>query len=329
MSVMRDANLAATDLNLLKALDALLTKRHVTAAAKEVGLSQPAMSRALQRLRALFDDPLLLRGPGGLFLSAKAENLAPKVRTLLCEIAALIVNEAFDPALMEKTVRIVASDYHMVTFIPRFLRAVKRAAPGVTVRVEPYSPDAPIRVARGEIDLIFATGDAPMPPGAHSERVLEDQLVTAVRRDHPIFERPISLNAYAALEHVVISIMRDGWTDTDALLAAHGLKRSIALSTPSFVGALAVVGASDLAVTVSGRLVSIFADQFGLAAFAPPLPKTAFVVTQVWSAHRSSDPFHTWIRGLMRDAADAKVNIASYSAIHPIGMEPPTETPGS
>lgn len=306
MQAMRETNLAAADLNLLKALDALLTRQHVTAAAKDVGLSQPAMSRALQRLRALFDDPLLLRGPGGLILSARAENLAPRVRKLLSEVAALIVSERFDPALIRKTVRIVASDYHMITIIPRFLRALKRAAPGVTVRVEPYSPDAPSRVARGEIDLIFATDDAPMPPGAHSERILEDQLVTAVRRDHPIFERPIDLAVYAALDHVVISIMRDGWTDTDALLAAQGLKRSIALTTPSFVGALAVVGASDLAVTVSGRLVSIFADQFGLAVFAPPLPKTGFVVTQVWSAHRDGDPFHTWIRGLMRDAADPK-----------------------
>ena len=305
IQIMREVNLGAVDLNLLKALNALLTKRHVTAAAGEVGLSQPAMSRALQRLRALFDDPLLLRAPGGLILSARAEALAPKVRSLLTEIAALIDAQRFDPSLVEKTVRIVASDYHMVTIVPRVLRAVKRVAPGVSVRVEPYSSDAPTKVARGEIDLIFATEDAPLSPGAQSEPLFEDRLVTAVRRDHPILGGPLTLETYAALEHVAISIMQDGRSDTDAFLAAQGLKRVIALTTPNFIGALAVVGATDLAVTASEILVSTFADQFGLIALAPPLPRIVFVVTQVWSAHRSSDPFHTWLRGQVRDAVAA------------------------
>ncbi len=306
MSIMREVDLGATDLNLLKALNALLTKRQVTAAAGEVGLSQPAMSRALQRLRALFDDPLLLRAPGGLILSARAEALAPRVRSLLTEITALIDGQRFDPSLVEKTVRIVASDYHMVTIIPQVLRAVNRAAPGVSVRIEPYSSDAPTKVARGEIDLIFATDDTPLSPGAQSEPLFEDYLVTAVRQGHPVLGRPLTLEAYAALEHVVISILQDGRTDTDAFLAAQGLKRAIALTTPNFVGALAVVGATDLAVTASQILVRTFAEQFGLAALAPPLPKTAFVVTQVWSAHRSSDPFHIWLREQIRDGVATK-----------------------
>ncbi len=299
---MRQTHLHSIDLNLLKALSALLARRQITAAAADVGLSQPAMSRALQRLRVLFGDPLLVRASGGLALTAKAQALAPRVRILMTDIIGMMSDPSFEPETTRRTVRLIGSDYHMLTILPAVMKTLRNKAPGLTVFVEPYSTEAPSRVARGEIDIIFATADTPLSQGASAEPLFEDHIVTAVRAFHPVLSTAITVDDFAALAHISVSLLGDGRSEIDSFLAARGLTRTVALTTSSFIGALAVVGATDLALTASSRLVRTFGTTFGLTMFDPPIPKRSFVVTQVWSALFADDPIHAWLRSQIRDA---------------------------
>ena len=173
---MREVNLAAIDLNLLPPLAALLLRRNVTRAAVDAGLSQPAMSRALGRLRDLLDDPLLVRQGAGFILTPVADALVPQLATALGEVQGLFSRPVFDPRGETRTIRMVASDIHTVLLVPPLMARLAVAAPGVALRIEAYSPELPDRVARGEVDLTFAVTGAPLPPGAVSLPIGRDRL---------------------------------------------------------------------------------------------------------------------------------------------------------
>ena len=181
---MREVNLAAIDLNLLPPLEALLRRRNVTRAAADAGLSQPAMSRALGRLRDLLGDPLLVRQGGGFVLTPFAEALVPQLSTALGGLQGLFSRPVFDPRGETRTIRMVASDIHTVLLIPPMMARLALEAPGVSLRIEAYSPDLPTRMLRGEVDLTFAVTGAPLPPGAVSAPIGRDRLVLAMRRGH-------------------------------------------------------------------------------------------------------------------------------------------------
>eukprot|EP01037_Dinobryon_pediforme_P030705 gene30705-34890_t len=238
---MQEINIAGLDLNLLPPLGALLRRRNVTRAAVDVGLSQPAMSRALSRLRDLIGDPLLVRGGGGLQLTPRAAALLPKVEAALNDVRALFHEPAFDPAAERRVIRMAASDAQTVLLAPAIMARLAREAPGLSLRMESYGPDLVSRLERGDIDLAFALSTTPLPPGALSEPVSDDRLALVMRRGHPAADRDWVLADYAAYDHVVVALTGDGQSDTDALLAAGGVPRRIALVTPHFTAAVAAV----------------------------------------------------------------------------------------
>lgn len=300
---MRDVNLAAVDLNLLPPLEALLRRRNVTRAAADAGLSQPAMSRALARLRDLLGDPLLVRQGGGFILTPFAETIAPQLATALAEVQGLFSRPAFDPRAEARTVRMVASDIHTVLLIPLLTARLAIAAPGVALRVEAYSAALPDRVARGEVDLTFAVTGAPLPPGAVSTPIGRDSLVLAMRKGHPASTAPLSLADYARVSHVGVSLFGDNQSMIDSILAAEGLERRIALTTPSFVAALAAVAAGDGVTAVSRTLATRFVDLFDLHLADPPFSGAGYEMTLVWANHRSSDALLGWLRDQIAEVA--------------------------
>ena len=205
---MREVNLSGLDLNLLPALEALLRLRNVTQAAAEVGLSQPAMSRALGRLRELFGDPLLVRSGGGLATTVAAESLGPKVASALSEVRNLFRTAEFDPAMLARTFRVAASDAQTVLFGPPLIARLLREAPGVDLRFEPIGRDIIARVERGAVDLVFATAATPLPPGVQSDIVASDRLALVMRRGHPAAGRDWTLSDYAAWPHATVAFLR-------------------------------------------------------------------------------------------------------------------------
>jgi DNA-binding transcriptional LysR family regulator len=301
---MRDVHLASVDLNLLPALEALLRRRNVTQAAADVGLSQPAMSRALGRLRELLEDVLLVRAPGGGYLlSPRGEALAGQLTGALDRVKAVFQTQSFDPAQVERTVRIAGADTHVILLAPALMARLAQEAPGIDVRIEAYGPDLIQRMETGQLDLAFAVATTPLPPGAKSEIYASDRLALVMRQDHPMARKTWTVEDYGRWSQVGISILGDAGSDMDAQLARVGVHRRMALVTPNFMGAVAAVAQTDMVTTISRVFAERFADQFGLVLKEPPLPEVRLDLTVVWSHVRAADPVLAWLRGVIQDVA--------------------------
>ena len=301
---MHEVNLSGLDLNLLPALEALLRRRNVTHAAADVGLSQPAMSRALSRLRALLDDPLLVRGHNGLVLTPKAQNLVPRLATAVGELKELFRDQSFDPATEHRTIRIAGSDTQTVLLAPPLMARLSRLAPGVDLRFEPYGPDLIRRMENNALDFAFALATTELPIGAVSMPLANDRLALVMRRGHPLAARSWSIADYGKVDHVGIALLDDGRSELDGLLAAAGVRRRIALVTPHFTAALAAVAATDMVTTISEAFARRFAGAFDLVVRPPPFANADLRMTLVWSHVRANDPILVWFRERLREIAE-------------------------
>jgi DNA-binding transcriptional LysR family regulator len=300
---MREVHLAGLDLNLLPALEALLKRRNVTEAARDVGLSQPAMSRALSRLREVLGDPLLVRAGSGYALSPRGQQLSAQLITALDYVKAVFRDPGFDPAKTERVIRIAGIDTHTLLLAPPLMARLAEEAPGIDIRFVGYNPNIIAQMETGEIDLAFATSTTPLPPGALTETHARDRLALVLRKGHPMAKRAWTPEDYARVNHVGISIFGDSGSDLDAQLARLGVKRRIALVTPHFIAALAAVSQTDMATTLSRVFARRFADQYGLVLKEPPLPNLDLELTLVWSAVRAADPVLAWVRTVIKEIA--------------------------
>jgi DNA-binding transcriptional LysR family regulator len=303
MVVMRKVNLHSLDLNLLPPLEALLRLRSVTLAAEEVGMSQPAMSRALARLRDVLGDALLVRTAQGFALTVRARELQPHLAPALEGIGALYRVEDFSPRTTSRVVRIAASDAQTVMLLPMIMQRLEREAPEVSVQVSGYARDTVARMVSGDLDFAFATAGTPLPPGAASMVLTQDRLALVMRKGHPAEHRRIVIGDYQEFDHATISLMNDNRSDLDAALAAQGIQRRIAMTTPHFMAALTAVSATDMVTTISRALAQRFAESLGLTLREPPIEQAELTLTLVWSQLRTGDRFLDWMRDVIRDAA--------------------------
>lgn len=307
---MREVHLSGLDLNLLPALEALLKRRNVSEAAKDVGLSQPAMSRALARLRDVLGDQLLVRVPGGGYaLTPRGEALSAQLIATLDHVKAVFREPSFDPARVQRTIRIAGIDTHTILLAPALMARLGQEAPGIDIRFENYGPDLVERVETGRLDLAFATATTPLPPGARSESYAHDRLVLVLRRGHPMANRKWTIEDYGKVSHVGISILGDAGSELDAQLAKVGVHRRMALVTPHFIAALAAVSQTDMATTMSRVFANRFTDQFGLILKEPPLPNIELELTLVWSHVRAADPVLAWLRKVIGEVAKETMDI--------------------
>lgn len=299
---MREVNLSGLDLNLLPALEALLRRRNVTHAAAEVGLSQPAMSRALARLRDIFDDPLLVRTGGRLALTPVAESLAPKVAAALESLRGLFRAPAIDPSGLRRTIRLAAADAQTILLAPGLIARLEREAPGVDLVFSAIGRDIMSRMELGEVDLCFATAATPLPPGVVSETIGRDRLALVMRRGHPASNREWTLSDYGLYRHATVSFFGDGVSEIDAKLGAAGVERRIGLVTPHFMAAVAAVAASHLVTTISAAFAERFAPSFDLILKPPPFDD-ALDMTIVSTRLRAADPVLQWFRRVLHEEA--------------------------
>jgi DNA-binding transcriptional LysR family regulator len=304
MFIMRQVDLRSVDLNLLVALEALLEEANVTRAAGRAGMSQPAMSRALGRLRALFGDKLLVRGAAGLLRTARADMLRPRLSAVLSEIRGLVAEESFDPRLHEGQWVIASTDHQTILLLPRLMARLSSQMPRVDVRVVPLGGDANERLLAGRIDLAFAVAETALPPTLRRQALYRDRFVTLLRRGHPALTN-WSLERFVALDHVLVTIMDDGRGAVDAVLEGMGLSRRIALRLPHFVAAIGIVATSDLIVTLPFTIASRFVAEFDLAIAEPPLNRPPFEVISVWSEVVDRDPAQRMLRAIVREEARA------------------------
>ncbi len=296
-------DIRAVDLNLLKAFDALIRERAVTRAAGRIGLSQPAMSHALSRLRSLFADDLFVRTPDRMEPTARAREIAPLVSAAIEHIeAALNLGVGFDPVTSAGIFTAGMAEYAEVALVGRLAESFARQAPRATLRLTPLTGlEAAEQLDRGAIDVAVAHLRA-VPAHLDSLALLRDPFVLIVRRGHPLAGPPLSIEAYAALDHVLVSPRGDTSGAVDRALSDYGLKRRIALLVATYLALPAVLKASDLVATVpqrTARQIAAIAE----IAIMPLALDLSVPVSMAWHRRAASEPAQIWFRSLLIEAA--------------------------
>lgn len=279
-------NLRSIDLNLLVVLDALLEEAHVSRAAVRLGLSQPAASSALDRLRHLFQDPLLERGRGRMRLTPRAEALRAPLQEALASVATVLGAPRTDLATVRQTVRVVMADHPALALVAALHGRLSATAPGVSLVVLPWrgAPDAIAQLAAGEAELV-ASVLPPLEPCFRRVTLLDEHYLVAMRRGHPAAAR-FDFDQWLAHPHLIVSGRGETATPLDAVLAERGRSRRVGLVVPSFLMVPSLLMQSDLIAMLPSRCVP--ADS-ALATFPPPVPIGGFRLELAWHARRDGN----------------------------------------
>ncbi len=292
-------HVTALDLNLLRLFDAVYRARSVSGAAERLGMTQPAASQALGRLRGVLHDPLFMRAPGGVRPTPRAERLAPAVASALSTIeAALGESQAFEPATSRRAFRIHMSDIGEGRFLPELMAALRLEAPGVRIETLPL-PRGEIGEALDAGRLDFALGFLPMVKDTRRTELLRDRYVVLLREGHPFTRTRRTgarlLQALRTLEYV--NVRTHG--DTLRILQRLQLEDRLRLTTEHFMVLPSIVRATDLAVVMPRNIGEAFAGAGGYAIVEPPLTGRDFAVSLHWSRRFEADPGNAWLRALV------------------------------
>ncbi len=289
-------SLAALDVNLLVALDALLQTRSVTAAARRMAVSQPAMSQTLARLRTQLDDPLLVRVGAQMVPTPRAEALAGPLRAALAALqAAVSAAPTFEPATATRTFTLATTDYGAALWVPEVTAHLARVAPGVNLRVVPQPADVTQGLQRGAFDVVV--GVLPdLGAGVRRQVLYRDGFQGFVRAGHPLLAAPDRLAAYCAAGHVLVGLTGTGDGAVDRALAAQGLSRRVVVRVPFFLAAPLVALRSDLVLTSPARAVAAFTGWYPAVAFEPPVDLPQFTISLAWHLRDDADPGARWLR---------------------------------
>ncbi|WPJ98802.1 LysR family transcriptional regulator [Pseudomonas putida] len=293
------------DLNLLLALHALLSERHVTRAALRLHRSQPAVSHALAQLRKHFDDPLLVRQGGGMALTARAQSLAQPLQDALSNLDSLLATPLFEPARAQRRFRLSLSDYASRIILPHLLRHLRQVAPGVDLAISQASRETMLaQLLDGELDL--ALGLFPeLPQDITAQPLFADRFISVADRQVLPASGGMALEDWLARPHVLMAMRPDAFDEIERALAARGLQRRIALALPHWSAAVEVLAGTDLILTVASRAVGSLRQHRTLRQFTPPLAIPSFDYQQAWHKRKDSDPGHRWLRETVRACSQA------------------------
>jgi DNA-binding transcriptional LysR family regulator len=296
--------LGAIDLNLLVVFDAVMQDRSVTRAGKRMGLSQPAMSHALTRLRHMLKDELFVRGPKGMMPTPRAEQLALPVRAALDEFQQALAPAEFKPADATQAFRIAVDNDMAVRLVGSLAARIIRLAPHRTLD---FRPSGTLALAdlldRSEIDLLIG---AVTEPGERFSRklLLKDDFVAVLRKNHPAAgTRELSIETFAALPHLEISSVPHATDFIDQALARRKLKRRIALRAP-FLSAIPILIGSDMVAVFPRGVADELARSRPIAIRSLPHPSPAIETAMIWPRRLDNQPAHSWVRDMVAQIAN-------------------------
>ncbi|MES5487258.1 LysR family transcriptional regulator [Bradyrhizobium sp. INPA03-11B] len=294
-------NLRSIDLNLLVALDALLTERHVTKAADRVGLSQPAMSNALNRLRAMFEDELLVRTTAGMKPTPRATELAEPLRQVLRQVERVMTSDAgFDPTRTERSFTIRMSDILACLLLPR-LAAARSPDARISYNIIHLPPALTIdALERDEIDVAVSMG-LEHSASIRSETLLRDRMVCLMRSGHPIKRGKLTFERFIAQEHMKVSISPTDLRFVDDVLAERGHRRRITLNVPHWLVVPHVLKSTDLLAVMPRHLAAVLMDD-GLRMEDLPFESAPFDWMLYWHRRYDQSNANGWLRDRLRAA---------------------------
>jgi DNA-binding transcriptional LysR family regulator len=280
---------------LLATLEALLEEQNVTRAAERLNLSQPAVSAQLGRLREMFNDPLLIPAHRGMTPTTMALELLTPLRLALDQVRDTVTtHQHFDPMLAKLTVTIACTDYLQTVIGLSLIQELRQQAPGIRVAIRNLEPPRlEAQMVRGEVDLALMTPDE-APSALRTRHLYDEHYVLVGQRDHPQLSDSMTLEDYAQLEHVVVSLSGGNFsTPVDQALQALGYTRNVVLSVASFLFIPEIVARSHLVALVPWRLVEKRTD---LKLIKAPIVSTGFSVGMVWHERNHRHSAHRWVR---------------------------------
>ena len=298
---MRITQLRKADLNLLVVFTALAEERSGTRAAARLFLSQPALSRSLQRLRHLFKDDLLIRTPGGYEPTPRGARLLQELGEILPRLDRLISGSTFDPKQEQASFRIAATDNASHVLVPALSRLMLSYTKSVSLKFIALQASSFDAIERGQLDLALNADDGHAPDTFLREILYQDEFICVVAKNSR-YSRRITLTRYLDARHIGVGVFEGHFTIPDQRLAALGLKRTWAVEIPYFTAAMRCVPGTDLIATVPLRLANLERHNPGLKFVKAPREITAFRYQMLWHQRLDSDAAHRWLRDMVRAA---------------------------
>lgn len=299
------APMESRDLGLLVALDALLQEGSVTSAARRVGLSTPAMSHALARIRERLGDPILVRSGRGMLLTPRALALKSQVHDVVVEARrALEPLRPFESRALSRTFVVHASDYVLAILGGAVDAILHEEAPRACLRFVPNSPEDPLALRDDGSDMAVGIYGE-LPPEMRSRQLLTDRFVCVVRKKHPVVSRSMTLQQFVDLPHVQVAPRGRPGGYIDDVLRQRGHVRTVARAVPYFLTALHLASETDYVLTVSERIARRFASTLALEIVEPPLKLRPYALSIVWHPRVDREPAHRFVRDVFVRAARA------------------------
>ena len=299
-------NVASLDLNLLVALDALLQEESVSRGGQKIGLSQPAMSHALGKLRDLLGDPLLVRTGGRMTLTLRAQSMKHAVQDALERVHEVFVSDSFVPASSTRTFRIFMSDYASNLLLPSLSKAVQQSAPRVRIEVHPWRGIPADSQERGRIPDAVVACQTRDVPGFYRQRLFADRDVCVMRAGHRLYRKSLHLKTFLEAAHVAVAAMEFSADPVDTWLQELGHPRYVVVTVPHYIEALHLVAETELIAVIPERLVRAYASKLKLVTKAVPLDVGTFDEYLLHSARTHADLGCSWLRQMIKSLCSEK-----------------------
>ncbi|MCH4092009.1 LysR family transcriptional regulator [Acetobacter sp.] len=295
--------LSSFDLNLLVVFDAVLRERSVTKGAEQLGLSQPATSHALNRLRQLMKDKLLIRTPSGMTPTPRAEELARHLHQTLIALQGLLQPDVFEPATSQHNFRVAMNNYAAVVLAGPVVLECAASAPGVTLSLLPSGTlDLPGLLDRGDLDLVVS--DRPIIGDRFSHQtLLEDHYVVAMRRGHPVSPKKLDMRTFASLPHLVISSSGEDMRFVDIEMENRGYVRHVAAEAP-FLSAGTLLVQSQMVAVLGRQIAQEFQNNYPIELAELPFKSPSLHSVMTWHKRLEDQPAHCWLRKYVVSVAE-------------------------
>jgi len=305
-------NLRSIDLNLLTIFDAIITEQNLSRAAEKIGMTQPAMSAALGRLRVTLKDELFLRTGRGVRPTPRALELQQPVRDILDRVSAtLLQTERFNPETSNRVFTLASIDYGGIAVIPQLLQHLQEIHSSIKVNIWPqYETGLKEQMHFGKVD--FAIDNMPITDNDfHLETLRREGAFCLVRKGHPSIGDELSLEQFLEVEHVVLFPHGDRVSQLDEYLIANGMRRRYGVKVPSFFNMPYIVQRTDMICGLPERMALHFAKLFGLRVLPAPVPDWVATYYLMWHLSMDEDPGHSWLRELI---------VSLCREQHPLGL---------
>lgn len=307
---MRD--ISSLDPRLLQAFIAIAEERGVSRAATRLGVTQQGLSGMLSRMRDSFEDPLFVRHGRGVVPTRRAEELVPKVKQVLVQLAQLVDDPSFNPYDSDEVITVGTTDYVLSVLVADVFAQLRVVAPGIRLSVRPIDSTSLLNELKGGRMDIALTVPEFSPQNVFMKTLYQERYVGVMRRGHPLAQEVSTLDGFCTAEHMLVSPDRgDFYGTTDTALEQMGRKRRVGLVMPSFSAAAAMLAKTDMISVLPARLCAHMSAE--LTSFTLPVEVPGFDLNAIWAERVHADPLHIWFRQLCSEVAKSNVNTEAHA----------------